>query len=158
MQTSDEDTKKSFDFTSELKKLNESGASDRASFVEQLEIAFKTPAKIDLHCGFGTHLQVQAPPVPGLPLSLDDEADSFASYAVSSDFDVPSQSHSQLLDVKQPNAFQDTPEQEDILSHSIGAELDGFLTPGLWTAKSQVFCMTLQRMNQIAWTPIARKP
>ena len=131
VQTSDEDTKKSFDFTGELKKLNESGASDRASFVEQLEIAFKTPAKIDLHCGFGTHLQVQAPPVPGLPHSLDDKADSFASYTVSSDFDAPSQSHSQLLDVKQPNAFQDTPEQEDILSHSIEAELDGFPTSRL---------------------------
>ena len=122
VQTSGEDTKKSFDLTGELKKLNKSVASDRASFVELLEIIFKTPAKIDLHCGFGTHLQVQAPPVPGLPLSLDDKADSFASYALSSDFDDPSQSHSQLLDVKQPNAFQDTPEQEDILSHNIGAE------------------------------------
>ena len=70
VQTSGEDTKKSFDLTGELKKLNESVASDRASFVELLEIVFKTPAKIDLHCGFRTHLQVQAPPVPGLPLSL----------------------------------------------------------------------------------------
>ena len=60
--------------------------------------------------------------VPGLPLSLDDKADSFAGYALSSDFDAPSQSHSQLLDVKQLNAFQDTLEQEDILSHNIGAE------------------------------------
>ncbi|KAJ7585387.1 hypothetical protein C8J56DRAFT_122743 [Mycena floridula] len=42
------DTKKAFDFMGELKKLNESGASDRRSFVEQLENAFKTPAKIDL--------------------------------------------------------------------------------------------------------------
>ena len=32
----DDDTKKSFDFTGELRKLNESGASDRRSFVEQL--------------------------------------------------------------------------------------------------------------------------
>ena len=120
MQSSDEDTKKSFDFTGELKKLNESGASDRASFVEQLEIAFKTPAKIDLRCGFGTHLQVEAPPVPCLPLSLDNKADSFTSYAVSSDLDIPFQS--QLLDIKQLNTspLQDTPEQEG----SIGVELD----------------------------------
>ena len=44
--TSDEDTKKSFDFTisqGELKKLNESGASDRRSFVKQLENTFHTP-------------------------------------------------------------------------------------------------------------------
>jgi hypothetical protein len=56
VQSSEEDTKKSFDFTGEIKKLNESDASDQASFVEQLEMAFKTPAKIDLHYDFGTHL------------------------------------------------------------------------------------------------------
>jgi serine/arginine repetitive matrix protein 2 len=50
--SSDEDTKKSFDFTDELRKLNESGASDRASFVEQLENAFRTPARIDLCSDF----------------------------------------------------------------------------------------------------------
>jgi len=64
-------------------------------------------------------------------LKSHSKPDSFASYAVSSDLDDPSQSHSQLLDVKQPNAFQDTPAQEDILSHSIGAELDGFPTSRL---------------------------
>ena len=37
MNTSHEDTKNTFDFTGELKKLNESGASDRRRFVEQLE-------------------------------------------------------------------------------------------------------------------------
>jgi len=46
--SSEKDTQKSFDFTGEIKRLNEPGASDRASFVEQLEMAFKTPAKIDL--------------------------------------------------------------------------------------------------------------
>ncbi|THG95127.1 hypothetical protein EW026_g6465, partial [Hermanssonia centrifuga] len=46
--SSDEDTKKSFDFTGELQKLNESGGSDRLSFVEQLENAFRTPARVDL--------------------------------------------------------------------------------------------------------------
>jgi serine/arginine repetitive matrix protein 2 len=64
---SEDDTKKSFDFTGELKKLNESGASDRRSFVEQLESAFRTPAKVDLR-GFGDFLGVtDVPPVPKLP-------------------------------------------------------------------------------------------
>ncbi|KAJ3908042.1 hypothetical protein F5879DRAFT_794348 [Lentinula edodes] len=66
----EDDTKKSFDFTGELEKLNESGGSDRASFVEQLEKAFKTPAKIDLRYDFGGQgglLQVDVPPLPVLP-------------------------------------------------------------------------------------------
>jgi len=42
-----EDTKKSFDFKEEIQKLNKSGASDRANFVEQVESMFKTLAKID---------------------------------------------------------------------------------------------------------------
>jgi serine/arginine repetitive matrix protein 2 len=51
--TSDtDDTKKSFDFTGEIKRLNESGVSHRRSFIEQLENAFKTPAKVDLRYGF----------------------------------------------------------------------------------------------------------
>ncbi|KIL67255.1 hypothetical protein M378DRAFT_9503 [Amanita muscaria Koide BX008] len=37
-----------FDFTGELKKLDESVGSDSKSFVEQLETAFMTPAKVDL--------------------------------------------------------------------------------------------------------------
>jgi serine/arginine repetitive matrix protein 2 len=64
---SEDDTKKSFDFTGEIKRLNESGASDRASFVEQLEMAFKTPAKIDLQYDFGNNLRVEVPPLPSLP-------------------------------------------------------------------------------------------
>ncbi|KAI0915304.1 hypothetical protein AcV5_003809 [Taiwanofungus camphoratus] len=43
--SSEDDTKKSFDFTGELQKLNESGASDRRSFVEQLEKCFPYPCK-----------------------------------------------------------------------------------------------------------------
>ncbi|KAG5641013.1 hypothetical protein DXG03_006381 [Asterophora parasitica] len=94
--SSDEDyTKKSFDFTGEIKKLNESGASDRRSFVEQLENAFRTPAKIDLR-GFGnTLLKVDIPPVPKLPLHL--VTDSSAS---SSSLD--SYSGSGLVDMKEP--------------------------------------------------------
>jgi len=118
VQTSDEDTKKSFDLTGELNKLNESGASDRASFVE---LAFKTLPKSTCTVDLGRTYKSKLRRFLACH-SLDDKADSFASYAVSSDFDAPSQSHSQLPDVKQPNAFQDTPEQEDILSHNIGAE------------------------------------
>ncbi|OJA11619.1 hypothetical protein AZE42_05475 [Rhizopogon vesiculosus] len=64
--SSEDDTKKSFDFTGELQKLNESGGSDRLSFVEQLENAFRTPAKVDLRYDFD--LQFGAPPpVPKIP-------------------------------------------------------------------------------------------
>ncbi|PPQ91217.1 hypothetical protein CVT25_001175 [Psilocybe cyanescens] len=63
----DDDTKKSFDFTGELARLNESGGSDRRSFVEQLENAFRTPAKVDLRYDFGVDLGVGVPPVPALP-------------------------------------------------------------------------------------------
>ncbi|KIK67170.1 hypothetical protein GYMLUDRAFT_69362 [Collybiopsis luxurians FD-317 M1] len=72
MDVDEDDTKKSFDFTGELQKLNESGGSDRASFVEQLEKAFRTPAKIDLRYDFGGQLgkgllQVDVPPLPSIP-------------------------------------------------------------------------------------------
>jgi len=61
-QSSEEDTKRSFDFTGELKKLNESvTGSDRHSFAQQLENAFRTPATVDLRCGFG---KMEVPPVP----------------------------------------------------------------------------------------------
>ncbi|KXN81385.1 hypothetical protein AN958_04774 [Leucoagaricus sp. SymC.cos] len=78
------DTKQSFDFTGELQKLNESGASNRDSFVEQLENAFKTPAMVDLRCDFGGLLQLEVPPVPRLPLELDPRG--HASRAVSLKF------------------------------------------------------------------------
>ncbi|KAG2024130.1 hypothetical protein CC2G_001714 [Coprinopsis cinerea AmutBmut pab1-1] len=71
----DNDTKRSFDFTGELAKLNESGASDRRSFVEQLESAFKTPAKLGselFKIGFG--IDVDVPPVPSLPAKREEES------------------------------------------------------------------------------------
>jgi serine/arginine repetitive matrix protein 2 len=40
------ETKKSFDFTGELNKLNASGEGNRLSFLEQLEMAFPDPAKL----------------------------------------------------------------------------------------------------------------
>ncbi|KAH9846904.1 hypothetical protein C2E23DRAFT_872120 [Lenzites betulinus] len=91
---SEDDTKKSFDFTGELQKLNESGASDRASFVEQLENAFKTPARIELGFDFGIEEGMLAPPLPALPHELrpvpstDDVPRSFSNGGdVSSMFD-----------------------------------------------------------------------
>ncbi|KAI0300079.1 hypothetical protein B0F90DRAFT_1817688 [Multifurca ochricompacta] len=62
------DTKKSFDFTGELKKLSESAGTHRLSFVEQLENAFRTPAKYDLtgFNKFGPQGE-NIPPVPPIP-------------------------------------------------------------------------------------------
>ena len=105
MNTSDEDTKNTFDFTGELKKLNESGASDRRSFVEQLENAFRTPAKVDLCYDFGGHLRPDVPPVP----KIRTVATSSKSGDGSGSFG------SQLLDVQQPTML-DTTRTED--SHS----------------------------------------
>ena len=58
------DTRKSFDFTSELKSLSESAGSHRRSFVEQLENAFRTPAKYDLD-GYD-HFESEVPPMPAI--------------------------------------------------------------------------------------------
>jgi serine/arginine repetitive matrix protein 2 len=60
------DTRKSFDFTSELKSLSESAGSHRHSFVEQLENAFRTPAKYDLD-GYGHFGPEDVPPMPSIP-------------------------------------------------------------------------------------------
>ncbi|OJT03399.1 hypothetical protein TRAPUB_5997 [Trametes pubescens] len=67
---SEDDTKKSFDFTGELQKLKESGESDRHSFVEQLENAFKTPARIELGFDFGIEEGMLAPHLPAFPQNL----------------------------------------------------------------------------------------
>ena len=64
--TSEDNTKQSFDFTGELRKLNELGASDRRGFVEQLEDAFRTPAMVDLRYGS----EVPPPPLPDMPLGM----------------------------------------------------------------------------------------
>ncbi|KAH9029382.1 hypothetical protein EDB84DRAFT_1439362 [Lactarius hengduanensis] len=58
------DTKKSFDFTGELKKLSSSTGTHRHSFVEQLENAFRTPARYHLD-KFGPDEDI--PPVPVVP-------------------------------------------------------------------------------------------
>ncbi|KZT25561.1 hypothetical protein NEOLEDRAFT_1178340 [Neolentinus lepideus HHB14362 ss-1] len=73
---SEDDTNQSFDFTGELQRLNESGGSDRASFIEQLENAFRTPARFDLRYGLNDHLDIgfdrfpDVPPIPALPISF----------------------------------------------------------------------------------------
>jgi len=106
MNTSDEYTKNTFDFTGELKKLNESGASDRRSFVEQLENAFRTPAKVDLCYDFGGHLRADVPPVPTVPLNFSSittssrNGDDFESFG------------SQLLDIQQPSLLNITRTEE----------------------------------------------
>ncbi|KAG2338846.1 hypothetical protein BDR05DRAFT_951659 [Suillus weaverae] len=86
--SSEDDTKKSFDFTGELQKLNQSGGSDRLSFVEQLENAFRTPAKIDLRYDFD--LPPDVPPVPkisSLQAELERAGDStFSMDYVSQEF------------------------------------------------------------------------
>ncbi|KAF8814601.1 hypothetical protein BYT27DRAFT_7249906 [Phlegmacium glaucopus] len=108
--TSDEDTKKSFDFTGELKKLNESGGSDRRSFVEQLENAFRTPAKVDLRYDFGGHLCVDVPAVPNIPVDF-----KMATEADTSDGSQLSVYHgSQLLDVQQPSMVNTEESQESM--------------------------------------------
>ncbi|KAF5376919.1 hypothetical protein D9615_007315 [Tricholomella constricta] len=106
--SSDEDyTKKSFDFTGEIQKLNESGASDRRSFVEQLENAFRTPAKIDLRYGLGnTLLSVDVPPVPKLPIHLG--MDSSASSS-----GLESYSGSGLVDIKEPTLLHAMADTDD---------------------------------------------
>ncbi|KAI6137090.1 hypothetical protein F5141DRAFT_1230782 [Pisolithus sp. B1] len=80
-----------FDFTGEINKLNESGASHRRSFVEQLESAFRTPAKIDLRSDFGNFLNGDVPPVP--TNSLQDEL----SRAGQSTFSLPDDYESREL-------------------------------------------------------------
>jgi len=100
----EEDTKRSFDFTGEIQKLNESGASDRASFVEQLENAFKTPAKIDFRGIAGTLLAVDVPPVPKLPSLLAQMgAEGSMSGSSSSGFESLSASASKIVDMKEPS-------------------------------------------------------
>ncbi|KAJ7234518.1 hypothetical protein B0H12DRAFT_1204744 [Mycena haematopus] len=96
LSSSEEDTKKSFDWTGELRNLNESGGSDRLSFVEQLENAFATPAKLDLR-GL---LSVDVPPVPAMPVTFEVDKSTSSSEQSSSGFEIP-HSVSRLIDMKE---------------------------------------------------------
>lgn len=105
---SEDDTKKSFDFTGELQALNESGGSDRRSFVEQLENAFRTPAKVDF-TGLGPFLDI--PPVPPLPAMMTSQSFSDSSMTEeSSSLSVPSVS--QIADMRAPTFAQDSHESD----------------------------------------------
>jgi hypothetical protein len=106
--SSEDDTKKSFNFTGELKKLNESGASERRSFVEQLESAFRTPAKIDLRDGVGDKLQngfvatgSEVPPVPKLPDYGSETVKKGNGSTASSTSAMDSFSQSRIVDVQE---------------------------------------------------------
>jgi serine/arginine repetitive matrix protein 2 len=131
--TSEEDnTKKSFDFTGELKKLNESGASDRRSFVEQLENAFKTPAKVDLRYDFGAHLKggmlhVEVPPVPKIPVELSTALSTDDSSYGSSGFDSLQGSRSRIIDMKEPTMLQSTRAEQTFETGS-GSQFDAYTT------------------------------
>ena len=108
MNTSDEDTKKTFDFTGELKNLNDSGGSDHRSFVEQLENAFRTPAKVDLFYDVGGHLRADVPPVPDISLDFSAVTTTSRSGDGSGSFG------SQLLDVQQPTKLNTTRTEESL--------------------------------------------
>lgn len=68
---SEDDTKQSFDFTGELKRLNESGGSHRLSFVEQLDAAFKTPHHVAARGGFEIKTTATEELAPGLIPTLE---------------------------------------------------------------------------------------
>lgn len=151
--TEEGDTKKSFDFTGELKKLNESGGSERKSFVEQLENAFKTPAKVDLKLfnkggksvgtGIGKDgvltLEVPPVPVPKLPLGLRKTLSSRTNTSMSVDSgngnSIISEGNSsgevplggltgeQIVDVKEPTMWNMTT-TETLGTQSDGSNLD----------------------------------
>ncbi|KAJ7785840.1 hypothetical protein B0H16DRAFT_1354701 [Mycena metata] len=124
--SSEEDTKKSFDFTGELQKLNESGGSDRRSFVEQLENAFKTPAKLDLR---GLLTADIPPPLPPMPVNLQQDMSGSSAtsseQASSSDFLVP-RSISRLVDMKEPSiaVSSDSDTSMDIDGYAVSAIVD----------------------------------
>ncbi|KAJ7585412.1 hypothetical protein C8J56DRAFT_1052721 [Mycena floridula] len=116
------DTKKAFDFTGELKKLNESGASDRRSFMEQLENAFKTPAKIDLGLlrvmdgllGIAVPLNLCSACAGSSCFRKDGGESRIAEYS--------SQSH--ILDVDEPTFDDEYPLQRfDVHGHSYRASM-----------------------------------
>ncbi|KAJ8520630.1 hypothetical protein ONZ45_g2582 [Pleurotus djamor] len=119
----DDDTKRSFDFTGELQLLNESGASDRRSFVEQLENAFRTPAKLDLKTLGNGLLQVNIPPVPALPVNLEGSSQSSSDM-----FSFDSYSSDQILDVKEltmlKNQSQTNSGSIDLVKNTVDLLLD----------------------------------
>ncbi|KAF8833930.1 hypothetical protein BDN67DRAFT_1017038 [Paxillus ammoniavirescens] len=77
---SEDDMKKSFGFTGELQKLNESGASDCLSFIEQSETTFCTPARSTFGITLSRELSVTGFPIDvNAEPSLLPDTDSFAA-------------------------------------------------------------------------------
>ena len=124
------DTKRSFDFTGELKKLSETAGTHRHSFVEQLENAFRTPAKYHLD-RFGSDEDI--PPVPTVPSFesrcpvSDDANDSHVSTSIS----VPPLLPSPEIVVSKKatgtisyNLLQDQVESPPVLSRPSYGQLD----------------------------------
>jgi len=64
--------------------LNESGACERRSFVEQLENAFRTPARIDLRYSFPDNT-TDVPPVPALPTDAQESSTSTTDLSATMD-------------------------------------------------------------------------
>lgn len=85
--SSEDDTKKSFDFTGEIKKLNESGASHRRSFVEQLENAFRTPSKLDFQQDFPAFIKEDVPPLPKATLQVELSRAGDSTFSLPSDYE-----------------------------------------------------------------------
>ena len=94
--------------TPHIKRLNESGASDRASFVKRLGMAFKTPAKIDLHYDFGANPQVEVPPLSPPPTSGSMATTSANVSTLGLEFS----SQSQLLDFSDHSTIQTSPSKD----------------------------------------------
>ena len=79
--------------------LNESGASDRQSFVEQLENAFRTPARIDLRYSFPDNT-MEIPPIPVQPIDVQDSSASTVGLSATVDdfpMDDTGESHDTIL-------------------------------------------------------------
>ena len=89
---SEDDTKKSFDFTGEIRRLSEGGAAHRRSFVEQLENAFRTPARVDLDftLGAGLFAKLDEAPAPAVHSEAPDEVPHSVTDSDSQVFDLES--------------------------------------------------------------------
>jgi hypothetical protein len=90
--------------------------SDHRSFVEQLENAFRTSAKVDLCYDFGGHLHIDVPPVPNLPLNVSSASTSCRNEGGSS-------IGSQLLDVQQPRMFDTATQKTANLNPTLTSSL-----------------------------------
>jgi hypothetical protein len=84
-----------------IKKLN-NGASDRASLVEKLEMAFKTPAKIDLCYDFAD-LRAEVSALPPRPMAPGTQVEITSDISLLG-IEYPSQS--QLLEFDLPSDIQ----------------------------------------------------